>query len=331
MTKVSVVLPVFNGGATVERAVRSILDQSFTDLELIVVDDGSTDDTLLRLRSFKDPRLRVIEQPHRGVTAAANTATAVATASYIARMDADDVSHPERLETQLRFLCDGDFDAVGCCVRILDACGSAVPSLQRYEAWINDETANAVDILALRFVEYPLVNPTILAKRHFFELGYRNGDFPEDYDLMLRAAQRQQRFGKVQHVLFDWHDSENRLTRRDGRYSPEGFERCRREHLLRGPLKDVDEVDLWGLGNTGKPWLRWLQERGIHVRHGYDIDERKVGVKIHGVETAHPRDLPPADGTPILVAVGAEGARDVIRPQLESGGYTAGGDAWFVA
>lgn len=331
MPQISVVLPVYNGAATIVRATRSILEQSFDDLELIVVDDGSTDETLERLRSVRDPRLRVLDLPHGGVVVAANRGTEVATAPIIARMDADDVSHVRRLETQLHCLRSTGVDVVGCAVRVLDKSGRRVETMRRYEKWINEETASEEDIIALRFIELPLVNPTILARRRYFDLGFRDGDFPEDYDLMLRAVEAEMRFAKVKEMLFDWSDHQHRLTRSDARYSHTAFDRCRRAHLLRGPLRGSQCVDVWGVGNTGKPWLVWLKENAITVRHGYELNERKIGETIHGVRVRRTRDLKPPDGTPILVTVGAEGARAIIRPQLESKGYRVGGDAWFVA
>lgn len=328
---ISVLLPVFNGAGSIVGAVRSILDQTLREIELIVVDDGSTDDTVARVRSIRDPRLRLIERPHRNVAAAANTGTKLATAPLIARMDADDFAHPRRLEEQLRMLREEELDVVGCKVRILDTSRRSVDTMRRYERWINEETLTSEKITSLRFVEFPLVNPTILARRRYFEMGFRHGEFPEDYELMLRAAGGGVRFGKVDEVLFDWIDGPGRLTRIDSRYSKDAFDHCRRMHLLAGPLSGRAQVDLWGLGQTGKPWLRWLQEQGIAVRHGYDIDERKVGDVIHGVRVARPAEMPPPDGAPLIIAVGAEGARDVIWPRITSRGYVPGRDAWFVA
>jgi len=331
MPEVTVVLPAFNASGTVQRAVRSILDQSLADLELIVADDGSTDDTVAAVARNDDPRLRIAEYPHRGVAATVNSATRLARAPLIARMDADDVAHPNRLDQQLRLLRDQALDAVGCQVRILNRSGKATESMRRYERWINEETTTPEQIAALRFVELPLVNPTILARRSYFELGFRDNELPEDYDLMLRAAACGMRFGKVARVLFDWIDGPDRLTRSDPRYSAQAFTRCRQTHLRAGPLRDVDQVDLWGIGRTGKPWLRWLQSEGITVRRGYDVNSRKGGVRIHDVPIAHPEILPAADGTPLMIAVGAAGARDVILPQIQSCGYISGRDAWFVA
>jgi glycosyltransferase involved in cell wall biosynthesis len=331
MPEVSVVLPVFNSAATIVRAVESILDQSMRDLELVVVDDGSTDATADAVRKMSDPRLKLVDGPHRGVASAANTGTSLATAPIIARMDADDYSYPQRLEKQLQLLYGQGLDVVGCQVRILNESLEAAASMRRYQRWINEETICEEQILALRFVEFPIVNPTILARRSYFELGFRNDDLPEDYDLMLRAAARGMRFGKVDAVLLDWTDHPGGLTRTDSRYSPESFMQCRRQHLLDGPLRDVATVDLSGVGQTGKPWLRWLQDQNISVRNGYDIHPRKVNREIHGVRISHPDDMPAADGTPLLIAVGADKARDVILPQIISRGYESGRDAWFVA
>ena len=331
MPEVSVVLPVFNADRTIARAVHSILDQTLHEIEVIVVDDGSTDATAAVVREIRDPRLRLIQCEHRGVAVATNAATELAVAPIIARMDADDFSYPQRLQKQLQLLHKQNLDVVGCQVRILNELSSISLSMNRYERWINEETLDGEQISALRFVEFPLVNPTILARRGYFEMEFRDSDVPEDYDLMLRAAAQGMRFGKVNEVLFDWTDHPGRLTRNDSRYTLDAFMRCRQSHLLAGPLRDVGCVDLWGAGETGKHWLRWLKTQNIHVRRGYDINDRKVNNTIHGVRISHPTEMPAADGTPLIIAVGAENARTLTQPQIVSRGYMSGVDAWFVA
>ena len=331
MPAVSVVLPAFNAVSTIFRAVRSILYQAFSNLECIVVDDGSTDGTAEVLSDMCDDRLQVLSLPHQGVASAMNAGVRLARAPLIARMDADDYSHRHRLQKQIEYLHECGVDVTGCQVHILNGKGSPVMSMRRYEHWINHETPNHEMIMALRFVELPIVNPTILAKRSYFELECRSDDFPEDYDLMLRAASAGLRFGKVPEKLLDWVDSTGRLTRSDVRYTDAAFMQCRRYHLRNGPLHDVRQVDLWGLGKTGKPWLRWLKDQGFTVRQAYEVDSRKVGKKIQGVPVLPPEQLPTADGTPLIVAVGAAGARELIRQHIQPHGYKMGQDTWFVA
>jgi glycosyltransferase involved in cell wall biosynthesis len=100
MPLITVVMPVYNGEAFVGKSVDSILSQSLGDFEFVIVDDGSTDRTGEILRSYVDPRVRVLKQEHAGLISSLNRAISLASGQYIARMDADDVSLPRRLELQ---------------------------------------------------------------------------------------------------------------------------------------------------------------------------------------------------------------------------------------
>jgi len=103
---VSVVMTVWNGERLVGESIDSILRQTFTDLELIVVDDGSTDGTCAVIESFRDPRLRLLKRPHQGIVSSANFGVSQARGKYIARLDADDLSLPDRLEWQVKAFCE---------------------------------------------------------------------------------------------------------------------------------------------------------------------------------------------------------------------------------
>lgn len=326
---ISIVIPARNAEATIARAVTSTLEDS-PDRECVVVDDGSEDGTAAVVESLNDARVRLVRQPHAGVAQAANRGTREARASLIARMDADDVSHPGRLDRQLRHLRENRLDVVGGRVRIVDQDGRPVPSLQRYERWANARSHHE-EIAAYRFVETPVINPTALVRREVFELGYRDGPIPEDYDLWLRAFAAGYRFGVLPEPVLDWIDGPGRLTRTDDRYLPAAFDRARREHLLAGPLQAHQRVNAWGAGKTGKPWLRWLRENGRTVEFVVEVSPNKVGRVIHETPVIHPDDLPRPDGTPMLVAVGAEGARELIATALRTAGYRPGRDVWFVA
>lgn len=327
---VSVILPAYNAADTIHRATDSILSGAWKKLELVVVDDGSTDATVEIVRSLNDDRVRLISQEHRGVAQAMNTGVSEGRGSLIARMDADDFSRPYRLQQQVQLLQAENLDIVGGLVRIVDGHGVSVHSMQRYERWVNGCLTHE-QILAQRFIESPLVHPTTLARREIFELGCREGDFPEDYDLWLRALQAGCRAGKVSEVVLDWTDGNTRLTRTNERYSMAAFDRCRREHLLLGPLENQRHCNLWGAGETGKDWLRWLKSKDFQVDFVVEVSPKKIGKRIHDVEVIGFGQLPPANGAPILIAVGAEGAREKIQPVLLDRGYTIGGDAWFVA
>jgi glycosyltransferase involved in cell wall biosynthesis len=97
---ISIIMPVWNGEAYLAEAVDSLLAQTFTDFELLVIDDGSTDRTPEILRRYADPRLRVLRLEHAGIVVALNHGLANARADWVARLDADDLSEPHRLERQ---------------------------------------------------------------------------------------------------------------------------------------------------------------------------------------------------------------------------------------
>ena len=94
--RISILMPVWNGEKFLAAAVDSLLAQTFTDFELLVVDDGSTDATPEILRAYSDPRLRVVRLDHAGIVVALNHGLAQARAEWIARQDADDLSEPRR-------------------------------------------------------------------------------------------------------------------------------------------------------------------------------------------------------------------------------------------
>src|ERR1700758_2331993 len=101
--QITVLMPAYNAGKYIREAIWSVLQQSFKNFELLVINDGSTDDTLSIALSFHDPRIIVVNREHEGIAAALNTGLKLASAPYIARFDADDICLPNRLRTQLDF------------------------------------------------------------------------------------------------------------------------------------------------------------------------------------------------------------------------------------
>ncbi len=103
-SKITVLMPAYNAGKYICEAIQSVLAQTYTDFELLIINDGSTDDTLSKILSIKDPRIVLVNKEHEGVAAALNTGLNLASTYYIARFDADDICMPNRLEKQFTFL-----------------------------------------------------------------------------------------------------------------------------------------------------------------------------------------------------------------------------------
>ncbi len=204
-------------------------------------------------------------------------------------------------------------------VRSVGHAGVIGGGFARYDAWQNallthDEMAREA------FVELPAAHPTWMMRRERIVSlgGYRAGDFPEDYELFLRALSAGLRFGKVAEVVLEWRDHPGRATRRDPRYAKEAFLRVKADyhaaHLAGG------RVLVWG-GRTARRLGRMLLARGVAVEGWVDVDPRKRGLRAEGRPFLSPDELPPPGRFHVVACVGTPGAREEIRAALVARGY----------
>ena len=179
---ITVLLPVHNGGAFLEEAVSSIIAQTFVDFELLIVDDASTDYAIDNLSCLDDSRLRVERIAHKGgIVAALNHGLKCARGPLIARMDADDIAEPNRLELQYAFL--KSHASIGLVGSDFIPFGSGANS-----SWINYTEPEDIRI-ALLF-ENPICHPTVMYRQDvLYADGYPvNYPYAEEYALWLRLA-----------------------------------------------------------------------------------------------------------------------------------------------
>jgi glycosyltransferase involved in cell wall biosynthesis len=328
---ISVLLPARNAETTVAAAIEGVLAQrGATPFEVVCVDDASTDGTAALLEGFAraDPRVRLVAGEGRGLVAALQLGFSHCQGELVARMDADDLVHPDRLRLQADLLStDPSLGAVGSLVRCFP--GPLTPGLARLEKWL-DSIVTAEQCAAARFVEAPLVHPSTMFRREALLAvgGWRDAGWAEDWDLLLRLAARGWRLAKVPEVLLFWRDSPDRLTRTGDAYQADRMIDLRAHHLAQGPLRERP-FEVWGAGPTGKRLARALERHGLRPRRFWDIDPRKRVAR--GLPVLDARGLRHPEKALIVCAVGAAGAREDIRAQLEPRGFEEERDFLFAA
>ena len=194
MPRVSVILPVYNGEPYLAESIDCILGQTFADFELIIINDGSTDDSAACVARFSDSRIRYFEQPNAGLAATLNRGISLAQGAYLARQDQDDIAHPERFAAQAAFL---DAHPGYCMVGTWAEIFSETESGQRFH---RHPTENLELKLHLHF-RNPFVHSSMMLRTDVLRAigGYctdKTRQPPEDYELWSRMA----RAGKVANI-----------------------------------------------------------------------------------------------------------------------------------
>ncbi len=189
---ISVVIPTYNRAHLVCNAVESVLGQTYSPVEIIVVDDGSTDDTQKRLARY-DGRIQVVRKQNAGPSAARNTGVSSSRGEYLAFLDSDDLCLPNRLVAQVEAMCKAG-PSVPCClcnVLLLALSGGTVRSFD--SAWIRPSLRegiwlNPLEVLTTRFAMFN--QGALLRREAFARVGGFDGSlrYLEDYDLAIRLA-----------------------------------------------------------------------------------------------------------------------------------------------
>ena len=268
MPEISVLLPVRDAAPWLAASLASLQRQTFRDFEIVAVDDGSRDASgdLLEAAAVREPRLRVLHTGPRGLPLALNTALEHARGRWIARHDADDLSHRRRFELQHSYAAAHPaVTAIGSRLRLFPHDHAGV-GMRRWAAWHNgllDHEAICAEML----IDSPLAHGTALVRRKAIEAigGWAERGWAEDLDLWLRLRDDGARFAKLREVLYGWRQHAGSATRRDPRYATARFVALKIAALERGLLRDEPAVHLAGTGESLARWRAALHHTGRAV------------------------------------------------------------------
>ena len=276
--QVSVLIPVYNAERTLAEALDSIAVQTLRRHEVVLVLNGCTDDTeaIARAYSQRDPRVRILTQPEAGIVPALNAGLKACKAPLVARLDADDLMLPTRLQRQYEALREHpEWSLVSSQVRYgvigdetsateepLDA---APGSIAAYVKWLNTMKRPG-ELRRMRFVDSPVAHPSVCYRRDIVRDlgGYRLRQATEDYDLWLRMFGAGLTFGKVDEALVVWRDRPQRLTRTDPRCGRAAVLKLRHQFLVDGPLSRR-RCRIWTSGPRGQRHVAGLRNAGATI------------------------------------------------------------------
>ena len=274
---VSVLMPVYNTGVYLREAIASVLCQTFTDFEFLVFNDGSTDDSVAVIRSFGDARIKLFDQHlNTGYVAHLNRGIELATGKYIARMDSDDVCHPQRLEKQVSFM--EAHPGVGICGTWFDIIGEPDQVILHP---VKDRDTR------IRFLhETALGHPTVMMRSEVlqhYSLRYKGELVPaEDYHLWVEASQHCQ-LANLPEVLLHYRRHPGQISVRKSEDQAQKVSLARQRQLDWLMGEKVSETDLSLFEAViSKQYLRgddflgkaatWLEKMKVanEVRKSYD-------------------------------------------------------------
>ena len=266
MPKVSILMPVYNAERYLAQAIDSIINQSFTDWELIIINDGSTDQSKSIIESYNDPRIKHYEnEANLKLIKTLNKGIGLCTGEYIARMDSDDISQPERLQIQVDFLDKHpSYVMCGTNARVVDNGGKKIGKIR------NLKRNNFLQINLL--FSNPFVHPSVVIRRKALENNHYDEYFKhiEDYELWCRVALE----GKIANIckdliLYRWHSSNVSVVHND-------MQMLLKNEVVKQQLQELDiiptEKELYCHRITFRLYV-WGKKQNVSVEDFDDVDK----------------------------------------------------------
>ena len=241
---ISVIMPVYNGETYLKDAIESILNQTYTNFELIILNDGSSDDTEKIILSYTDPRIVYIKnEKNLKLVKTLNKGIKLSRGEYIARMDADDISLPDRFEEQINFMKNNN----------IDISGSHFFVINKFNNYID---SSIVPIGEINFLNYlcitpPFAHSSVMIRKSFIiehHLSYEDtkDNYAEDYTLWIEFWNNNARFGNVDKFLFKYRDFSESLSKENRKNISRNRQRISKAIVLKNQkkiLRNYDDIE----------------------------------------------------------------------------------------
>lgn len=324
--KISILLPFQNAAQWISETIESIQQQTFTDWEIIAINDFSIDNSVGILRGFmeQDPRIHLFQNEGKGIIPALQLGISHTTGTYLTRMDADDIMPAARLEqmiTQLNALPKKSI--VTGKVKYFSN-KNVSEGYQKYEAWLNDRIDKS-DYFDHIYRECVIASPNWLVRREemiqseiISQLNY-----PEDYDMVFRWMQNGFTIHGIEEVTLLWREHSERTSRNSEVYQQASFFSLKMKWFCE--LNDTQSIAVLGAGTKGKLTAQLLNDKGIDFSW-YDLEGESYNTPIYG-KTIEDYSLLQAER--LLIAIYPSNKKPLLA-FLNEKGFEIGKNAWFL-
>ena len=328
---VSILIPFKNTAEYLPECIQSILDQTYTDWEVLAVDDHSDDGRWAVMTDLarKDTRIQVFRNRGKGIIHALRLAYENSSGAFITRMDSDDIMMPDKLEILIGLLLKSGRGhvAVGQ-VKYFSHRGIS-NGYARYEQWLNRLTEKGANYTEI-YKECPIPSPCWMAYREDLDASGAFGPdhYPEDYDLTFRFYGQGLKCLPCDRVLHRWRDYDTRTSRTSGHYAQNYFLDIKLHYFLKLDFDPGRPSIVWGAGTKGKTVAKGLLKRDVDFYWLCD-NPRKIGRYIYGKEMLDFKSLENFDAPQSIITVANESAQGFIRDYLGKMGQKSMVDYFF--
>lgn len=330
--KISIVMPVKDTAPYLETCLSSIVAQSFTNWELIAINDQSSDHSLAILERFatQDTRVKVFTNPTPGLLEALRFGYAQTTGELIHRMDSDDKMPFDKLQLMVNAWQGKGNLITGGTIYFNDN-GEVGDGFKRYDAWLRS-VAQKQSHSAEMYKECVIPSNCWLVHRADFDAvgGFEPATFPEDYDLCLRFITSGLNIIGLDKVLHFWRDREDRISRNWEVYRDNRFFELKIDYFFNFTREVNRPLILWGAGKNGKDAAKLILQKEKSFQWITD-NNKKIGKDIYGIVLQDVSALKSLQNPQIILAVASPEDQREIQQLLNSMELEEGNDYWFFA
>ncbi|GGD05783.1 glycosyltransferase family 2 protein [Hyunsoonleella pacifica] len=317
---VSILTPFKNTERFLSECLNSILEQTYTNWELLIIDDHSTDNSYDLVEKFakNDSRIQLLKNNGNGIIDALQMGFKYSSGTFVTRMDSDDIMLPNKLEVLAKNLINHGKShiAVGL-VKYFNANGVG-PGYKDYEIWLNNLTKSGNNYSEI-YKECVIPSPCWMAHRYDLEAcnAFNPNVYPEDYDLTFRFYKHHYKCIPCNDVIHKWRDYSTRTSRTHIHYAQNHFTTLKVEHFLDIDYNPEKTLVIWGAGTKGKLMASIFIQKGIAFKWICD-NPNKIGKEIYGKQMLSFNALANIKNPQSLITVANKEAQKEIRAYLNN-------------